>query len=97
MPSAPDERLTALASAAATLLRALVAAAVACLIIGLAGGALFPGAGWPRDLVLAGTAIVVAAPLVTLARIAWGAPTRRLAVLAVAGIVITAVGAVLAR
>ena len=97
MPSVPDARLIALTSAAATLLRALVTAAVSCLIIGLAGGALFPHASWPRALVLAGTGIVVAAPLATLARIAWGAPTRRVAMLAVAGLVITAVGALLAR
>jgi len=97
VPSAPDDTFAPLARAAARLLRAEVAAAVACLIVGLAGRALAHDAAWPHALVFAGTGIVVAAPLLTLGLVAWGAPIRRIRVLAVLGMLLTAVGALLAR
>lgn len=96
MVSAPDDAVAHLTRAASALLRALVAAAVTCLVLGLIGRALAPAARWPRGLVLAGTGIVVAAPLLALGRIAWSAPTRRVLLFAIGGIVITVLGAILA-
>jgi hypothetical protein len=95
--SAPDDTLLPLAQRSARLLTTLVSLAIGCLVVATAGHRLVPDARWPVWLDHVGTAVVVAAPLVALVGIAWSRPSRRLVLFALGGILVTALGALLAR
>ena len=82
---------------AARILTVLVWASVACLVVGLTGHHIDPATRWPQVLIKCGTGVVVAAPIIALGRIAAGAPSRRLSALAMLGILVAMIGALVAR